>query len=140
MEIHRYTPTGEIDATIDGVRLTVPDDLGNRHRQMIAEWEMAGNSIPPYAPPEASVEEYEAAVQTHVDEVANSRLFRDGVTLASYTMSTNPQWAAEARAFVAWRDQVWAYSYQELARVQSGEREQPTVLEILAELPPIVWP
>lgn len=84
--------------------------------------------------------EYEAAIQAHVDQTARSRLFRDGVTLASYTASTNPQWASEAEAFVAWRDQVWAYAYQELARVQSGDREQPTVSEVLAELPAVVWP
>lgn len=53
MEIHNYTESGSIDATFDGQRMTVPDDLGNRHRQMIAEWEAEGNTIPPYAPPSA---------------------------------------------------------------------------------------
>lgn len=48
MEIHGYTESGMIDATIDGARLTVPDDLANRHRQMIAEWEAQGNTIPAY--------------------------------------------------------------------------------------------
>lgn len=90
------------------------------------------------APP--TVSDYEDAVQAHVDAAARSKLFRDGVTLASYTTSTNPQWASEAQAFVAWRDQVWAYAYQELARVMGGEREQPTVADIIAELPPISWP
>lgn len=51
MEIHGYTQSGSIEATIDGVRFTVPDDMGNRHRQMIAEWEAAGNVIPAYEPP-----------------------------------------------------------------------------------------
>lgn len=51
MEIHGYTHTGSIEATIDGVLTTVPDDMGNRHRRMIAEWEAAGNTIPPYAAP-----------------------------------------------------------------------------------------
>lgn len=52
MEIHGYTQFGSIDATIDGIRMTVPDDIANRHRQMIAEWEAEGNTIPPYVPPE----------------------------------------------------------------------------------------
>jgi hypothetical protein len=52
MEIHGYTETGFIDATINGVRLVVPDDMANRHRQMIAEWEAQGNTIPPYLPHE----------------------------------------------------------------------------------------
>ena len=51
MEIHGYTEHGAIDATIDGLRMTVPNDLGNRHRQMIAEWEAEGNTIPAYVPP-----------------------------------------------------------------------------------------
>jgi hypothetical protein len=51
MEIHGYTETGAIEATIDGVRLTVPDDMANRHRQMVAEWEAAGNTIPAWEPP-----------------------------------------------------------------------------------------
>jgi len=54
MEIHGYTQYGSIDATIDGVRMTVPaNDLSNRHRQMIAEWETQGNTISAYAPPPA---------------------------------------------------------------------------------------
>jgi hypothetical protein len=51
MEIHGYTQTGSIEATIDGVRMTVPHDMANRHRQMIAEWEEQGNTIPPYVAP-----------------------------------------------------------------------------------------
>src|SRR5690554_5262489 len=52
MEIHGFTEGGSIDATIAGERLSVPDDPANRHRQMIAEWEADGNTIPPYVAPE----------------------------------------------------------------------------------------
>lgn len=83
---------------------------------------------------------FEAAIQGIVDAAPAERLFRDGVTLASYVASTNPQWAAEAQAFVAWRDAVWAYAYTELAKVLSGEREIPVVEDFIAELPAIVWP
>lgn len=48
MEVHGYTQTGFIDATIDGIRMTIPDDMSNRIRQMIAVWEASGNVIPPY--------------------------------------------------------------------------------------------
>lgn len=51
MDIHGYTQNGSISATIDGILMTVPDDPANRHRQMIAEWEAQGNTIPPYVPP-----------------------------------------------------------------------------------------
>lgn len=51
MIVHGYTASGAIDATLDGVRMTIPDDMANRHRQMIAEWEKAGNEIPAFEPP-----------------------------------------------------------------------------------------
>lgn len=88
----------------------------------------------------ATLRAFEDALQAHVDATARERTFRDGVTLASYVASTNPQWAAEAQAFVAWRDAVWAYAYGELAKVQGGLREQPTVEDFLTELPAIDWP
>ena len=51
IESARYTETGSILAVIDGLQMTVPDDMANRHRQMIAEWEAEGNAIEPYVPP-----------------------------------------------------------------------------------------
>jgi hypothetical protein len=53
MEIHGFNKSGTIDATFDGQRMTVPDDMGNRHRQMIADWEAQGNTIPAYVAPPA---------------------------------------------------------------------------------------
>lgn len=88
----------------------------------------------------ATITGYENAIQNLVDSTARERQFRDGVTLASYIGSTKPKWAAEAQAFVAWRDGVWTYAYAELAKVQAGERQQPTVEEFLTEIVPIAWP
>jgi hypothetical protein len=90
--------------------------------------------------PSSTTSDYENAIQALVDQTAQSRNFRDGVTLASYAASTNLDWAAEAVAFIRWRDITWAYAYQELARVLAGEREQPTVEEFLAELTEPNWP
>lgn len=50
MNVIGYTEDGSIQIEIDGVNMTIPDDPANRHRQMIAEWEAAGNTIPPYVP------------------------------------------------------------------------------------------
>ncbi|EKJ97198.1 hypothetical protein C241_02829 [Bradyrhizobium lupini HPC(L)] len=87
-----------------------------------------------------TITDYENAIQNLVDETAREKQFRDGVTLASYIGSTIPKWAAEAQAFVAWRDNVWRYSYGELAKVQAGQRQQPTVDQFLTEIAPIAWP
>lgn len=69
MEIHGYTSTGFIDATIDGLRMMVPDDLANRHRQMIAEWEAKGNTIPAYVPPAPPASEVKAEAQRRIELV-----------------------------------------------------------------------
>ena len=47
----KYTEHGSIVAVIDGSEMTVPDDMGNRHRSILAEWEAEENTIEPYAPP-----------------------------------------------------------------------------------------
>lgn len=90
--------------------------------------------------PVATIIDYENAIQNLVDNTARERQFRDGVTLASYIGSTKANWAAEAQAFVAWRDNVWFYAYGELAKVQAGERQQPTVEQLLTEIAPVDWP
>ncbi|WP_367354176.1 hypothetical protein [Agrobacterium pusense] len=87
-----------------------------------------------------TITNYENAIQNLVDTTAREKQFRDGVTLASYIGSTIPKWAAEAMAFVAWRDNVWRYSYGELAKVQAGKRPQPTVEKFLDEIARIAWP
>ncbi|OVE92727.1 hypothetical protein B7W89_07540 [Agrobacterium tumefaciens] len=88
----------------------------------------------------ATILDYENAIQNLVDNTARERQFRDGVTLASYIGSTKSKWAAEANAFVAWRDNVWFYAYGELAKVQAGQRPQPTVEQFLGEIARIAWP
>lgn len=90
--------------------------------------------------PAPELADYEAAIQTLVDNTATSRRFRDGVTMASYVASTNPQLADEAQAFVAWRDAVWAHAYTELEKVQNGERATPSIADFLNELPTVIWP
>lgn len=88
----------------------------------------------------SSVEAFRLAIQAHVDAQAQGRRYDNGNSLASYVASTNPEWAAEAQAFVAWRDAVWFYAYTELDAVMAGEREQPTIEDFIGELPEIVWP
>lgn len=58
----RYNVQGFIVANIDGCEMTIPDDMANRHRQMIAEWEAGGNTIAAYAEPTPTPEETRAAM------------------------------------------------------------------------------
>lgn len=93
--------------------------------------------------PPPTLNDYRRAVQAHVDVTAQERQYDNATSCASYVNSTNPVWAAEATAFVAWRDAVWAYAFTELDKVTNGERQQPTVSEFIDELIvafPMVWP
>lgn len=54
MQVLGYTMGGSIRIVVDDVEYFVPDDMGNKERQMIADWEAQGNVIPPYVPPETS--------------------------------------------------------------------------------------
>ena len=83
---------------------------------------------------------FQDAIEAHVEATARERDYSSAVSLASYVGSTVATWAAEAQAFVEWRDKVWQKVYADLDEVQSGEREQPTVEAFLADLPAIVWP
>lgn len=114
-----------------------PDGGGAAWRQ----WEQDGSPAPlAYVPPPLVIDDYRRAIQAHVDATARARNYDSGITCASYVDSTHPVWAAEARAFVPWRDAVWTHAYTELAKVEAGEREQPTVAQIIDELPAINWP
>ena len=106
-------------------------------------WSYDGNTFtaPPQPEPEPpTIEDCQAAIETHVESVARSRDYSSSVSLASYYNSTIEPWAGEAQAFVPWRDAVWIYAFAELEKVQTGQREQPTVEDFIAELPVISWP
>ena len=84
--------------------------------------------------------DYTNAIQAMLDAAAKVRLYDSAATMSTYVSSTNEQWAAEAAAMIAWRDAVWLYAYEQLDLVQSGLRSQPTVDELLSELPTANWP
>lgn len=81
-----------------------------------------------------------AVINAHVEEAARGRDYNDAAALAGYANSTVPSWAAEAQAFVSWRDQVWITAYSMLAEVEAGTRGIPSETELLEALPDITWP
>ncbi|MDW9712457.1 hypothetical protein GOB44_21655 [Sinorhizobium meliloti] len=84
--------------------------------------------------------QFSAAIQAHLDTEARARRY-DGIQAAiTYRGDPNPQFAAEAEAFFAWRSAVWSHAAAELAKVNAGERPQPSIEEFIAELPPIIPP
>ena len=83
---------------------------------------------------------YQSKLQEAIDSKATEKQYGSGVLCASYVTSTNAQWAAEAQAFVAWRDNCFEYGYDYLDKVQSGEIPNPSIENFLTGLPTLTWP
>lgn len=98
-----------------------------------AQMPVLGRTAPP------TLADYEAAIQAHIDATAGQRGYSSGVSCASYVASTVLAFAAEAAAFIAWRDAVWISVHAQLASVQSGA-PAPTVRGLVAALPAMEWP
>lgn len=81
-----------------------------------------------------------AAVQEHLDSTAQQRNYDGILSLCSYATSLDPVFHAEGQACVEWRDACWRTSYQMMADVKAGLRPIPTTVELVAELPTMVWP
>ena len=80
------------------------------------------------------------AMQSYLDQTAQERGYDGILSLCSYATSSNPRFGPEGQAGVALRDAVWAYGYAVIAEVEAGTRSVPTVEDLLAALPSIIWP
>jgi hypothetical protein len=87
-----------------------------------------------------TLDHYKTAFDDHLDAVAAQRQYDSRLTIVSYEGSTKPQWAAEAAAYIAWRDAALDYMFDQLAAVEAGEIPPPTIEEFIGGITPIVWP
>ena len=89
----------------------------------------------------AFVEGIRQAVDAHVEATAKGKGYNGAAHCASYAQSTVPDWAAEAAAFIAWRDAVWLAVFSRLAAVMAGQEAPPAdAAAVVADLPAMVWP
>ncbi|CAM5183779.1 Phage tail assembly chaperone protein OS=Bosea thiooxidans OX=53254 GN=SAMN05660750_04076 PE=4 SV=1 [Bosea thiooxidans] len=138
MELQFRRPDGSFVAIVNGLPYHIIEG-----DPLYAEAEQAGQDLPFEPVPEpvpVTLDDFRRAIQAHIDATASQRSYDSGITCASYVGSTNPTWAAEAAAFTAWRDTVWTFAHDELAKVEGGQRPQPTVDAIILELPGMAWP
>lgn len=85
------------------------------------------------------LEDYDAALTAHLDAVAKARNWQDRISLMARAGFPGP-WQAEAIAFGQWADGCNVIGYQILADYQAGNIPQPSVEDVIAALPPMVWP
>ena len=95
---------------------------------------MGRNELQEAAMEESKIDYIKSQVQKHLDTIAQSRGYESVLSACSYAGAVNP-FEAEGKSFVAWRGDVWAYCYQVLADVQNLVRPEPTIPELIAELP-----
>lgn len=128
-----------------------PPPLGNgqRARLVSSGWlvetpQVAAPEPEPELEPEEQVpdvQRYADAIQQHMDNAAQTFGYDSVQTAVTYAEEPAwPKFQQEGRGFRAWRSLVWAYTYEQLAQVQGGLREQPTIADFIMELPALVIP
>ncbi|MBL4929322.1 hypothetical protein [Fuscibacter oryzae] len=96
---------------------------------------------PPEPPAPPTMNDYRMAIDANVEAVAREWGYNGAAHIAGYVSSTVPQWAAEAVAFIAWRDQVWLAAIAALAEIEAGTQPAPeSIPAFLATLPAAVRP
>lgn len=79
---------------------------------------------------------FEQAIQARLDGEARARGYDSIATAVSYAEEPAvAKFQEDGKAFRAWRSLVWAYAYQELAKVKAGARAIPALDAFLTELP-----
>ncbi len=90
-------------------------------------------------PPPPTVADYTEAVQNLLDTTAQAKHYDNIISCCSYAGAPNA-FQAEGQAAIEWRGNVWATCYTIMAEVQAGTIPAPTIPELLAMLPDLVWP
>lgn len=95
------------------------------------------------AVPEPSIEEklaaIEAAIDAHIASVMQARTYDSITSCITYLGSTNPRWDSDARDALAWRTAVWERAYALLNAWQSGQIDELTTEQVVAQLPKMQW-
>jgi hypothetical protein len=77
---------------------------------------------------------FNQAIQTHLDGKAKEYRYDNIMSARSYAGYDNP-FQTEAQKLAVWASNCWVKAGEIEADVQSGNRDMPTIDEVLAELP-----
>lgn len=90
---------------------------------------------------EIELKAYDIAIERELDRHAEAAGYYDPLgripaidRACSYAAFSNP-YQQEGQSFVAWRAAVWSYVYNVKSEVEAGNRAQPSIAELIAELP-----
>ena len=112
-----------------------PGELRREGDRVIQSWKI----IPPTEKQITAIVERE--IQSLLNTSAVARGYDNIATAISYAEEPEVErFQNDGIAFRKWRSRVWAYAYEQLALVLTGERAQPTADEFLLELPALELP
>lgn len=129
-----------------GKQYWLPDDVyGTPAREMKELGALPDNAVfeAPAKPPETAEEIQKRltdGVQNWMDAKVQERNYDNVHTcVGTYLYSPIEKFRLEAEAVRDWVSYVWAKCYEILAQVKNGEREIPTLEEVINELPILDW-
>jgi hypothetical protein len=126
------------DARVERRGPTYTDTPDPDNDRIVRMWDV--EAIPPEEIAATLKAQVADAVQRHLDVAVAPRNYASAAAAVSYVGDPNPQWDAEGRAVRAWRSAVWTTCFTALDDVLAGRRDPLTPEEMVAELPPLVWP
>lgn len=78
-------------------------------------------------------------IQAYIDTFAHTRDYDNAIYCISYKDSIVPRFKNEAKRMMVYRDLCWAIATDFNLKYKSGERDRPTLEEIMNALPELSW-
>jgi len=107
----------------DGLVLPTQQEIEKKVKELEAEYQIKQQK-----------EAFNNAIQTHLDTKAKEFRYDNIMSVRSYAGYENP-FQAEAQKLAVWASNCWVKAGEIEAEVQAGNRDMPTIDEVLAELP-----